>query len=216
MVAKSNTNIIVQAFAEGYTKKGNTVDIYNLSEYGKWEIIREAFYSYENILFALPLFVECIPGIMMEFLETLSPKINTEGQPKTKLNFLLQGGFSEASQLRCGERYLEQLPGFLNCEYGGTLIKGSMFITHMLHDAAAKSMVAPFTEMGEAFAKDGKFEKEKVDKFAAPEYYSKRFIILHTILSPINKLFFIIFFKRNGCHGSLSAQPYKKECSQKG
>lgn len=213
--AKSNTNIIVQAFAEGYIKEGNTVEIYNLSDPGKWDEIRAAFYNNENILMALPLFVECIPGIMIEFLETLSPKINTEGQPKTRLSFLLQGGFSEASQLRCGEQYLEQLPGFLNCEYGGTLIKGSMFVTHMLPDASAKKMVVPFTEMGEVFAKDGKFEKEKVDRFAAPEYFSKGYIILHTLLRPLHKLFFMIFFKMNGCRGSLSAQPYKKLHSPK-
>jgi multimeric flavodoxin WrbA len=47
---------------------------------------------------------------------------------------------------------------------------------------------------------------------ASPEYYSKRFILLHTILSPLNKLFFAIFFKKNGCRGSLTAQPYKKMC----
>ncbi|MDF2944647.1 MAG: hypothetical protein K0S01_3505 [Herbinix sp.] len=213
--AKSNTNIIVRAFADGYTKQGNTVEIYNLSELGKWDEIRVAFYNHENILMALPLFVESIPGIMLEFLETLSPKSNSEGQPKTKLSFLLQGGFSEASQLRCGERYLEQIPGFLNCEYGGTLIKGSMFIIHMLPETSSKQMVSPFIEMGEVFAIDGKFDKEKVNKFAAPEYYSKRFILLHTLLSPLNKLFFAIFFKKNGCLGSLTAQPYKKMCFQK-
>lgn len=207
--ANSNTNIIVHAFAEGFTKQGNTTDIYNLSELGKWNEIRAAFYNNDNILMALPLYVECIPGIMMEFLESLSPKINADGRPKTKLSFLLQGGFSEASQLRCGQRYLEQLPGFLNCEYGGTLIKGNMFIIHMLPDKSAEKMVFPFIEMGKLFAKNGRFEKEMVDVFAAPEYFSKEFILLHTILRPLNKLFFVFFFKKNGCQGNLSAKPYK-------
>lgn len=47
----------------------------------------------------------------------------------------LQGGFEEVSLLRCGEKYLELLPGYLNCDYNRTLIKkkgGGMFITHML------------------------------------------------------------------------------------
>lgn len=112
--------------------------------------------------------------------------------------------------MRCGEQYLEQLPGFLNCEYGGTLIKGNMFITHMLPEPGAKQMVSPFLKMGEEFAKDGRFVKEKVSVFAAPEYYSKRFIFIHTLMRPVNKLFFIIFFKSKGCRGSLSARPYKK------
>jgi len=127
--AKSNTNIIVSAFVNGFINQGNTAEVHHLSEMGKWDEIRSAFYNNENILMALPLYVECIPGIMIEFIETLSPKTNVEGQFKTKLSFLLQGGFAEASQLRCGEKYLEQLPEFLNCSYGGTLIKGNMFIT---------------------------------------------------------------------------------------
>jgi hypothetical protein len=206
---KSNTSIIINAFVKGFTEQGNTVEIYNLSELRKWDEIRSAFYRNGNILMALPLYVESIPGYMMEFLETLSPKVNLEGHPKTKLSFLLQGGFSEASQLRCGERYLEKLPGFLNCEYGGTLIKGSMFITHMLPDTAAQKIVFPFIESGKEFARSGVFDKARVDQFAAPEFYSKRFIFIHTLLSPLNKLFFVVFFKKNGCRGSISAQPYK-------
>lgn len=207
---KSNTNIIIKAFIKGFTKNENTAFLYHLSERGEWDDIRDAFYNNENILMALPLYVESIPGIMMEFLETLTPKTIQEDQPKTKLSFLLQGGFAEASKLRCGERYLEQLPGFLNCEYGGTLIKGNMFAIHMLPDASAQNMLLPFTNMGEIFAKDGYFEKEKVNLFAAPEFFTKRFMLLHRFLSPLNKLFFMIFFRQNGCRGSLSAKPYKK------
>ena len=116
---KSNTNSILQQFIKGYTEAGNTVELYNLSQLNSWDDIRKAYYENDNILMAIPLFVECIPGLMVEFLETLSPK-----KDKTKISFLLQGGFDEASQLRCCERYLEQLPAFLGCEYGGTLSKG--------------------------------------------------------------------------------------------
>lgn len=37
------------------------------------------------------------------------------------------GGFPEASQSRCCEKYLETLPAQLGCVYAGTLIKGDMF-----------------------------------------------------------------------------------------
>lgn len=212
--AKSNTNIIIGAFAEGYIRSGNTVEVHHLSELSKWEEIRNAFLQNENILMAIPLFVECIPGIMIEFLDTLEPK--DPGAPnKTQLSFLLQGGFAEASQLRCGEQYLEQLPAYFNCEYGGTLIKGNMFVTHMLPGEAAKKTVAPFIEMGEVFAADGRFIKEKSDRFAAPEYFSKRFIAFSNLTSPLKKLFFDIFFGRMGCQGKLSAKPYQAYLSEK-
>lgn len=59
------------------------------------EIIRDAFIKNEEILIALPLYVECIPGLLFEFLETL-PKKNEH----TRVPFLLQSGFAEGCQLR--------------------------------------------------------------------------------------------------------------------
>ena len=206
----SNTNLIINAFSEGYIKQNNTVEIYHLSEIGKWEEIRQAFYKNDNILMAIPLYVECIPGIMIEFLDTLSPKEQVKDQPKTVLSFILQGGFAEASQLRCGEQYLEKLPAFLNCDYGGTLIKGNMFITHMMPSPTANNIVAPFKEMGENFAQDGTFIKSKVDQFAAPEFFSKPYCAFFTMFIPFQKLFFHTFFKKKGCKGKLAAKPYQK------
>ncbi len=207
--AKSNTNIVVNAFAEGYTKEKNTVEIYHLSELGKWEEIRRAFYRNENILMAIPLYVECIPGILIEFLESLDPgEVNAGGG--RMLSFILQGGFPEASQLRCGEKYLEKLPSFLNCAYGGTLIKGNLFITHMMPKETADKMVAPFIQMGAAFARNNGFSKEEANRFAAPEFLSKPSVVISTLFGPLKKVFFNIFFHKNGCRGKLTDRPYEK------
>lgn len=208
--SKSNTKMIVEAFAKGYTLQGNTVEIFHLSERKSWDKIRNAFYVNKNILMAIPLYVECIPGIMIEFLESLSPKTYRQGEENTRLAFLLQGGFSEASQLRCGEKYLEMLPGYLNCDYNGTLIKGNMFAAHMLPVQAGEKLVEPFSEMGKVFARDQRFQKDKVNAFAEPEFYTKGSILFQTIISPLQKMFFNIFFKKMGCKGSLRAKPYKK------
>lgn len=208
--SQSNTSIILHSFLKGYTSQGYTAKVFHLSEKKTWNAIRTAFYENHNILMALPLYVECIPGIMAEFLETLTPKAAAEGAPRTKLSFLLQGGFEEASQLRCGEKYLEQLPGYLNCDYNGTLIKGGMFITHMLPSEGQKKAVKPFYLMGKHFAIHGSFEKAAADEFAGREYYSKAMILFLTILRPVNKLFFHIFFKKMGCKTRLAAKPYKK------
>lgn len=212
--SESNTNIILHGFVKGYTSQGYTAKIFHLSEKKTWDAIRTAFNENHNILMALPLYVECIPGIMAEFLETLTPKTDAEGIPRTKLSFLLQGGFEEASQLRCGEKYLEQLPCYLNCDYNGTLIKGGMFITHMLPPKGQKKAVKPFYLMGKRFAGCGSFQKEAADEFAGREYYSKAMIVLLTMLRPVNKLFFQVFFKKMGCKTSLAAKPYMKYLKQ--
>lgn len=213
VVSKSNTNIILQSFIQGYTKNGNTTELYHLSKQNSWDEIRHAFTENTSILFALPLFVECVPGLMLEFLETLSPK--TLEEPETQISFLLQGGFAEASQFRCCERYLETLPMHLGCEYGGTLIKGNMFITHMLPAPAQQQTVSPFESMGEQFANDHYFDKKKVDAFAAPEYLSKGTIFISNLFNPIKKVFFHTFFGKMGCSGSLRAKPYAKYLNTK-
>lgn len=204
--SKSNTDKIIKEFAKGYQENGNTTEILYLSQRNEWENIRKRFYQNENILFAIPLYVECIPGIMVEFLESLTSKKDD----KTKIGFLLQGGFAEASQLRCCESYLETLPSIIGGSYNGTLLKGDMFATSLINGKMREQLVQPFYEMGKYYAKNNYFQKEVINEFAKPEYFSKRFILLMNILSPLKKVFFRIFARKLGCKKSLSDRPYQK------
>lgn len=205
MKEKSNTDKILDEFKKGYESNGNTTETLYLYKRNEWEIIRKKFYENDNILFALPIYVECIPGIMAEFLESLKPKQKSN----TKIGFLLQGGFGEASQLRCCESYLETLPSFLGCEYNGTLLKGDMFAVSFMDGKIRKQMVEPFYNMGKYYAQNNYFNKEVVNDFAKPEYFSKKVIFLNNVLSPLNKLFFKVFAKKLGCKGSLNGKPYQ-------
>ena len=209
VVSASNTNLILQAFARGYLQPGNTLELYHLSQTETWSDIRAAFYAHENILMAVPLYVEAVPGLMMEFLETLSPKAEGGGRARTRLSFLLQGGFAEASQLRCGAQYLKALPAHLNCDYNGALLRGNMFALHMMPPASREKMAAPFVEMGRLFAQEQTFLTSAAEEFAGREYFSKSYIAAATLLSPVQRLFFHLFFKRMGCQGRLTARPYE-------
>ena len=97
--ARSNTAKIIAAFQKGYEEGGNTTEVWYLSDQSQWAGATQAFERSDNILIALPLYVENIPGILLEFLSGLRPKT----VPGTRLAFLLQGGFPEASQSRCCE-----------------------------------------------------------------------------------------------------------------
>ncbi|MBP5299109.1 MAG: hypothetical protein J6Z09_08165, partial [Lachnospiraceae bacterium] len=100
----SNTDKLLAKFTLGLTEAGSTFEQYEVSDRGSWDAIRDAFGKNTNILIALPLYVECIPGLLMEFLETLSPK-----NGDTNIGYILQSGFAEGVQLRCGEAYLKIL-----------------------------------------------------------------------------------------------------------
>lgn len=202
---KSNTAKIIEAFRKGYEAEGNTTEVWYLSERSQWQMVKEAFQKNKNILFALPLYVENIPGSMLEFLETLEKK-NEAG---TKIAFLVQGGFPEASQLRCCERYLEMLPAMLGCEYVGTLIKGDMFGLSMIDDKQRNKVLLPFEEMGRKFAKAHSFSKEEVCQFAGPEFFPKSTLRGFQLIGRhIQRIFMSKMAKSLGCKQKLDVRPY--------
>ena len=168
----------------------------------------QAFTQNDRILIAFPLYVENIPGILLEFLSGLTPKKT----PGTKLAFLIQGGFPEASQSRCCEAFLETLPAQLGCDYAGTLIKGDMFGTSLVDEKNREKMLAPFTQMGRTFAQTGCFEKSAVDAFAGPEYMPEKQIRMYNLFGRhISRFFMGRIAKKLGCKEKLDARPYERE-----
>jgi hypothetical protein len=204
----SNTAVIVEAFKNGFlTEVNQCVDVYFLYKRSEWDNYRKIFKENSEIIFALPLFVECVPGLLMEFLESLEPK--TDNEIKTKIGFILNSGFEEACQLRTCEKYLETLPSYLNCDYSGTLIKGGMFPLSYATDKQREKMLKPFIEMGKIYAKERLFEKSRVTKFAAPEKYSKFFCLLVVLLAPVNKIAWGFMARKFGATEKLDKRPYE-------
>ena len=205
--AKSNTARIIDAFRQGYEEGGNTAEVWYLSDRSQWPVAAAAFAAHDRILIALPLYVENIPGILLEFLEALPPK----DVPGTQMVFLLQGGFSEASQSRCCEKFLETLPGQLGCDYGGTLLKGDLFGLSLTDEKTREKLLAPFTEMGRYYSRTGYFDKPAVDRFAAPEYLPEKQVRLFNLVGrPVQLMFAGRMARKLGCHGRLDARPYEK------
>lgn len=205
---QSNTEIILHRFADGFLESGeHMVTFHHLEKQSSWMKIREVLYQQSIVLFALPMYVEGIPGIMMEFLETLEI---AKMQGKT-FYFILQGGFAEASQFRCCEAYLKKLPKYFGCTYGGTLLKGNMFILHELQVKKQKQEVLGFYKMGKEFAKQPYFDERVVNEFAKPEYLSTPMKLFMILINPIQREIFRIFAKRKGCKTRLDARPYEEK-----
>ena len=203
--SKSNTAKVIAAFQKGFEENGNTAEVWYLSDRRQWKRAVQAFAQNDRILIAFPLYVENIPGILLEFLSGLSPK-QAAG---TKLAFLIQGGFPEASQSRCCEAFLETLPAQLGCDYAGTLMKGDMFGTSLVDEKTREKMLAPFTEMGRTFARTSRFEKSAVDAFAGPEYMSEKQIRMYNLVGKhISRFFMGRIAKKLGCKEKLDARPY--------
>lgn len=162
----SNTEKIIAAFAKGLSEKGVAFETYAISARETWDVIRDAYVKNDEILIALPLYVECVPGLLLEFLETLPKK-----EEHTRLSFLLQSGFPEGCQLRCGEAFLEKLPNYLGVRYGGCLVKGDNFGIRFLGEEKQDQITKPYQAMGELFAEGDGFLHEEAKKFTGPEYF---------------------------------------------
>ena len=162
----SNTEKIMAAFAKGLSEKGGTFETYAISDRSTWDTIRDAYIKNDEILIALPLYVECVPGLLLEFLETLPRK-----DEHTRLSFLLQSGFAEGCQLRCGEEFLAKLPGYLGVRYDGCQVKGDNFGIRILGEDKQAQVTKPYQAMGELFAEGDGFFREEAKKFTGPEYF---------------------------------------------
>ena len=161
----SNTEKIIAAFAKGLSEKESTFETYAISNRKTWDIIRDAYLKNDEILIALPVYVECVPGLLLEFLETLPKK-----DEHTRLSFLLQSGFAEGCQLRCGEAFLEKLPEYLGVRYGGCLVKGNNFGIRIIDEDQQAQATKPYQAMGKLFAEGDGFFRKEAKKFTGPEY----------------------------------------------
>lgn len=202
--AYSNTDKILEKFTAGMSENGVTFEQYEVADAKQWEKMREAYYNNSRIIIALPLYVECIPGRLMEFLETLEPKNDGTG-----MAFILQSGFAEGIQLRCGEAYLEILARKLGCEYLGTLVKGDNFSIRFFEGEQRDRVTGPYTEMGREYAKNGDFKSEACKRFTGPEVFPAHIRFLVGLLQKtVAKKMFKKIAEDFGCTKALDYRPY--------
>lgn len=201
----SNTDKIIQAFEKGLAAHGVTSEKYAISNRNSWDAIRHAYETNIQIVIALPLYVECVPGLLLEFLETL-PQKNKD----TQISFILQSGFAEGCQLRCGEEFLKNLPEYLGCSYGGCLVKGDNFSIRLLDENRQKRITKPYERMGKVFAKEHSFDNKECRDFTGPEYFSFfQRLMLGMIFRTFARKMFHDVAKGWGCTEKLDAKPYK-------
>ena len=201
----SNTDKILDKFEAGMAEKGATFTRCEVSDRKQWDDMRKAFGENKNILIAIPLYVENIPGLLIEFLETLTPK--NDG---TEIAFILQGGFAEGVQLRCGEAYLKILTEKLGCKYAGTLVKGDNFGIRFVDEKTVQKITGAYTDMGREYAECGNFFSEKCAKFTGPEIFPVHVrLLVGIIFKTLAKRGFTKAAKDWGCTKPLNYMPYK-------
>ena len=201
----SNTDKILEQFTKGMCENGTDFEQYEVSDRRQWDDIRKAFAKNTNILIAIPLYVECIPGLLLEFFEIVEPKTGD-----TRLSFILQGGFAEGVQLRCGEEYLKILTRKLGCTYAGTLVKGDNFSIRFFEGDKRERVTVPYAAMGREYAASGDFSSEECRKFTGPEVFPVHIRLLIGIMfKTVAKKMFNRIAADWGCKEPLCYRPYR-------
>lgn len=204
----SNTTMIINAFKKGVIKAGATVETYNLANKKSWNDIKNAFTNNVNIVFALPLYIETLPGIMIEFLEKLTLHINQNENTsiQRQVSFILQSAFPEACQRRCCEEYLKILPEQLNSKFAGILSHGDTFNLSFVESTKLNTL-ASYELMGNLFVKNnGNFFFDESLSFTGPEYFSEDEAKKYNRLL---KFFCQHIAESKGCTKSLTDAPYE-------
>ena len=160
----SNTDKILQSFTKGLEEAGATYELYSLSSRSEWDSAREAFMTHNRTIIALPLYVECVPGTLLEFLETLP----TKREQPAQLSFMLHGGFEEGRQLRLGEKFLKSLPAQFGCIYGGCLVRGGSFMIRMFKREANQGRAVALPRHGRVLHRKGQFPFAGTEKVYRP------------------------------------------------
>lgn len=201
----SNTAIILQPFVKGLEKENVTCELYSLSNPGEWSSARKAFLENDRIIFALPMYVDSIPSLMLEFLDTLP----AERSHPAELAFILHGGFDEGSQFRLCEKLLKSITAQLGCNYGGCLIKGGSFFLRLFEKDKVERMTKQYTKMGISYAQRGNFVTPEAKRFTGPERYPwlVRQIAGLFLKLVVNKKF-EQFAHDWGCYEPLDNKPY--------
>ncbi len=202
---RSASTFIAKIFKREIEKEEKTqVDFFWIGNRNCWQQCIDSFENSEISIWVVPVYVENVPGIFLEFLEELE---NHKGNGK--MFFILQSGFEEASQLRTAEKFLEMLPARFGCEYGGTLLKGGLIgLVHMRGEKYCETVGKQFEMVAGNFVKAGEFNEIDKINMAGCEYYSKGMILLAKLVKPLNTIVWSITAKKMGAKGKVADRPY--------
>lgn len=204
--SKSTSYLIARKVQEGLTNNSEDVtDIFSINNRNLWNECREAFYESETIIFVIPLYVESVPGLFLEFLET----IDREKKKHRKMSFIIQGGFEEASQLRVAEEFLKGIPEYFNCSYAGTVVKGGLFGMATIRSEKFRKRIGDnFKDIMKKYKENNEFDEILSKEFAGAEFLSRGMLLLGRLTKPLNRLIWYYTAKKLGAKCSLEYTPY--------
>lgn len=207
----SNSSKIVGWLGEGILREAEaSFDVYYLNRVREHDDYARILADSEESILIFPLYTDSMPGIVMAFIEKLSPFIGKLGGKK--LGFIVHSSFPEAIHSRAVERYLESLCKLLGADYMGTAVLGGSEGFRIMPDQMTRRTRLLFNALGESLARHGRFEPDIVRKIAGRERFSWFILLIFRLVSWTGKTNFYWdgMLRENGAFDKRFAAPYRE------
>jgi hypothetical protein len=169
---KSNTRLLLERFLSGFAGRGGKTHRlhYLVKRNERGRQVEDFAQAPGPVLLAFPLYTDCMPGLVKDFIEDLRPLCGQKGLPAAM--FLVQSGFPEARHSRFVERYLEKLTRRLGCEYMGTMVRGGVEGIQVMPAMMTRKLYGLMEDLGAGLAQTKKLDPALLRKLATPEALS--------------------------------------------
>lgn len=207
---KGNSLILIQQLIEGMKSEGVTEDTFEIRDlilqknHDSWAA---DFENHTRHIFVFPLYVHSMPGIVMKFLEKLTP---LQEKDTIQMSFFVQSGFMESYQSTYLLPYLAQLPKRLNAVYGGTIIKGGIEGIQMRPENSLDKLYNQIKDLGASYINKGVFDYNVAEAFKKPYKLSGTWKWIYKPLkwTGITNFYWNMQLKKNDAMKKSFDQPY--------
>ena len=172
-----NTEVFIRHFNRGFKEPCKVCYAARESGVHLASYIRQ----FDTVIFAMPLYIHAMPGIMMKLFECMEPA----GESGRAMGFIVQSGFMESAQSKYLEQYLSALAKSLNYAYLGTVIRGGSAGVSMMPEKMNSKLFSRLRALGRRFELDGTFDKDLAKLLSKTLALSKARCLLLRFMSSI-------------------------------
>jgi multimeric flavodoxin WrbA len=205
-----NTAILLDRFINGYLSSGNNRhELFYLTKADPAECVK-AVESAEYVLLAFPLYTDSMPGIVKQFVESLSP-LRGRGN-RIKMGVIVQNGFPEGIHCAYIGPYFDKLCRRLSWEYLGTVTKGGVEGMKARTEKQNRKLLTACENLGKAFGKTGTFDQSIAERLRGPMTFPAWVLILLRLLNALGLLSHMWNkeLKKNHAYEKRFARPYEQ------
>lgn len=206
----SNSTILMEYFTPGFLQNPeNNVLMLYLAKKSEMQQAYQEFLRHDYIIFIMPLYCDAMPGIVMEFFESLQ---NLANKCHNKhLGFIVQSGFPESKQSDAVEKYFARLTQRLSAQYLGTIQRGGVEGIAIKPMFLKRSLLFKFYKLGVYFGNSFKFEPYLKQSLAKPHTFGffRRNMFRFFMFTGLSNYYWNFQLKKYGVFANRFAKPYK-------